>query len=202
MAAPYVPNTAYIYFVNLLNGTTVGFGYHAEFLTPPYDQADIDNLADVCDAWFSANILPLMSVSATYLRTDVRGLTSAIDLQASANAGQGVGGSANTPLPNNVSFVVKHSTGFTGRSARGRSYMIAIPNNTLQTNEDFLLSTQADDYVDAFDALDVVLDAEGWDGVVVSRYTGGVLRSTPITLSIIDHSYVDLGLDTRRKRLA
>lgn len=201
MAAPYVPNTAYMYWPCTLNGSNIGFGYHAEFLTPPYDQADIDNLAEIGDTWFSGQMLPLMSVSAAYIGCQVRGLNAAIDLEAFENSGAGVGGSANTPLPNNVSFVIKHSTGFTGRSARGRSYMIAIPNNVLSTDEDQMGVAQAQDYVDAFIALDVALDAGGWDGVVVSRYSAGVLRTTPITTRIIDHLFVDTTLDTRRKRL-
>jgi len=201
MAAPYVPNTAYLYWVCALNNSNIGFGYHAEFITPPYDQSDITNLADIGDDWFSTHMLPLCSVSMAYSGCQVRGLNSAIDLEAFDGSGAGVGGSANTPLPNNVSFVIKHSSGLTGRSARGRSYMIAIPNSVLSTDEDHMGVAQAQDYVDAFELLDVALVAGGWDPVIVSRWSAGVLRATPITTPIIAHQFVDTTLDTRRKRL-
>jgi len=201
MAAPYVPNTAYMYFQCACNGKDVGFGYNCEFLSGLYDQTAIDDLADIGNTWFTDEIMPITSITLSYIQTVVRGLNSAIDLTATNNNGASNGLSNNAPLPNNVSFVIKHSTGFTGRSARGRSYMVGIPNNVVAANEDDMGVTQAQAYVDAFDLLDATLDAAGWNGVVVSRYTAGVLRTTPITTTITGHEFTDLKLDTRRKRL-
>jgi len=201
MAAPYVPNTAYMYWINSCNLKEVGFGMYATYLAGAYDQAAINDLADAGDDWYSAEMAPLQSVSCVYAGCQVRGVSAAIDLEALDISGATVGGSANAPMPNNVSFVIKHTTGFTGRSARGRSYMVGIPNNNVTSNEDNLTDAAALAYKEAFDALDAILDARGWNAVVVSRYTGNVLRTTPITTTITGHSYTDTKLDTRRKRL-
>jgi hypothetical protein len=53
---------------------------------------------------------------------------------------------------------------------------------------------------DYFDAIDVALDAEGFDNVVLSLYAGGQPRATPVA-TLITSRIVNDRVDTQRRRL-
>jgi len=184
-----------------VNSRPVSIGFNCEFISGAYSQADIDVLAETIDAGFALHILPRLSSSCVYNRTDVRGLTSAVDLFGTDNTNQGIGGVAAVPCPNNVAWVIKHLTGFTGRAARGRSYLFGLPFSILDTDEDTIDQADADAFVDAFDTISALLDSEGWNHVVLHRYSAGAPLSTATIYTITSYAYTDLRVDTRRKRL-
>jgi len=201
MAFQPAVNCAIASVISTVNARQVSFGLNCQHLSTPYNQSNIDELAQIVDAWFSTDVLVRLSSSCVYQRTDVRGLTSAVDLFASDNTNAGVGGVVAIPLPNNVSWVLKHLTGFTGRAARGRTYFYGLPFSAIDTDEDYLDVGDADAFVDAFDQLSATLDSAGWNHVVLHRFSAGAPLSTATIYTVTSYGYTDLRLDTRRKRL-
>jgi len=200
MAAPYVPNTAYLFWENTCNGDSVGFGYYATFLAGPYDQADIDNLADVGDDWYSANMAPLQSVSCGYNGCRVRGVNAIIDLEAFDFSGATPGGSANAPLPNNVTIAISFRTGFSGRSRRGRQYHIGLVESDVTNNAVGVLI--AAELLAAYGGFFGDLQtAASCEHVIVSYCNNNAWRSSALITEVSSYVLTDTNVDTQRKRL-
>jgi hypothetical protein len=202
MAFQSAPNcaNAYIQCTNL--GKAVGHSLNF-YKIDGYSQADIDNLAALVDAWVGGELLPILSTGCAYVATTVRGLTSPVDL-TSVNADSAANGSgdAGTQLPVNVSYAVKFTTAFTGRSARGRAYMFGLSAGVTQSgNRNLVTSTWAASALDAWNALIAAALAEGWTWVVLSRFSDNEPRLIPHPYTIEGVGYTDLRLDTRRMRL-
>lgn len=183
-----------------LNGRPLSYRLTFEALLGTYDQTAIDALSDGVDDWFNDEMKALHAADCVYERTAVRGLESVVDLQSINDDSQGACSVASNPIPVNAALVVKFTTGFTGRSARGRVYMTAITNGQLSTNENFVNTTYATDVVAAWEALDSYVNTF-WKHVVISRQINGVVRTSGYPYTITGYSLTDSRLDTRRKRL-
>ncbi len=168
--------------------------------TGGYDQDDIDALAALVDAWVFDDYLPLINIGVDYLFTRVRGLESAVDLEATEDENAGPGTQAGTGAPAQQSFVTQLQTGATGRSARGRFYWMPTVITVFDTART-LLQAQADAYVDAMADLVAAAAAVGWDMVVTSRYTAGAARPTGVNRIVTDVTAPNLNLDTQRRRV-
>lgn len=200
MAFQSVPDTAEAIVSYTLNGVTLSNSYY--FGHPAgYDGNDLQNLADALDDWVVTEMLPLVLTSAVYNQVEVRGLENENDLVRIANAGAGAGSLNETPLPVNVAFCLKRLSGLTGRSARGRVYVGGIGAASLQSNENFISSTRADQFLDAHNAQFAYVTPYAWTAVVVSRYHNGAKRSVGEVETLLVWEYTDLRLDTRRDRL-
>lgn len=177
--------------------------YHAE-KPGGYAQIDIDNLAAVIDAGPVTSMLADQSTYLDYVRTDVRGLAVANDITASNNANAGSGGTPQYALPKQVTFAVQRLSGLTGRSARGRVYIVGIPNGaheTLASGNNKITSVYANAYVGHVDGFRTAIEGIGlWNAVIVSRYTAGSKRATGVTFRWTSTQYNDLQLDILRQR--
>lgn len=110
-----------------------------------------------------------------------------------------VAGTETSPqLPNNVTYAVKWSTSFTGRSYRGRTYHLGlceeqVAGNTLET-------TYRDHAIAAYAGLITMMIAADVLLVVASRISAGAERfaglSTPIMSATVDPT-----VDSQRRRL-
>jgi len=196
------PNCANAYVQCAQQNVVVGHSLNF-YKADGYTQADIDNLAAAVDDWFSTHVLPLLHSGCTYVNTTVRGLTSPVDNTAVNADGAGVGGdSTGRILPANVSWVVKFTTAFTGRSARGRAYMFGLSDDdTNVANRNTITATFGANALTAWNALIAAAAAVGWTWVVLSRYSEGVPRALPHPYTIEGVGYTDLLIDTRRGRL-
>nr|CRY95242.1 hypothetical protein [uncultured prokaryote] len=179
--------------VNVLNFTKVGGSYN---------QTDIDALAAVIDAWFADSIMGHTSNQVQYVETVVRGLENLNDYEAQNNDETTFGAVTAAPMPGQVTWVVKHLSGLTGRSARGRTYIWGIPVTSLQADENLISLAAAEDFVEGFDELPPLVAAAGWAHVIVSRFTGNAPRPTGIFFPVVSYAYTDLRLDTQRRRLS
>jgi hypothetical protein len=160
----------------------------------------MQQLADVIDINVGAGYLPLINLDTQYVETTVKDLASFPGTIATANANAGTGGNASASLPANVSFCMTARTGFVGRSYRGRLYGFPIGvtelsgTNTVTASYANLMQTWLTNQNTAADAL-------GWKGVVLSYYTGGMVRSLPIATPISVWLYRNLTTDSQRGRL-
>lgn len=202
MAFQPVPNTVEIDMIFTLNGVAAQNVFYAE-LPAGYVLADLVALAAQIDVNWQGNWRTEQPGEVTYLRTEVRGLAVPNDLIATDATSTNPGTHISAALPNNVTFSIKKESGLTGRSARGRTYWIGVPTNTLTPVDENLL-TQA--YVDLIVAnVDTVrtsiLAVPNWLPVLVSRFTEGLPRAFGVTFPWISTTNVDRRVDTQRGRL-
>lgn len=165
-----------------------------------YDQNNIDELAEKIDAWWSTEVLPLFDEDITYNETIVRGLTTENDLTATNGDGTGGGTVVGQLMPNNVAYVITHRTGFTGRSARGRTYHGGLSATNLSGTNQVQLTFKAD-LEAAWDELATYLAGTGWTFVVVSRYSNGAQRAVGVTFAVTTSSGRNRLVDSQRRRL-
>lgn len=184
--------------INLVQVTMTFYARRAVY----YDQEQIDQLAGGMDGWFSGSILPSLASDYSYFYTSVKGLELQNDFQAIDASGAGPGGDPNQPPPNNVAYCVKRVSGLTGRSARGRVYVPAIPRSELTANENYVTATWRDSIVANFNNIQSNIGPLGWQEVIVSRYSNGVQRPNfAETFDIAEWTYTDSRVDTQRRRL-
>ncbi len=185
-----------------LHGATVQNVFYAA-LVGGYTLADLTALAAAIDLEVNATWLPLQPIEAFYTRTEVRGLAIENDLLVTNSVSAGIGADPSSTLPNNVTFAVKKESGFTGRSARGRTYWIGIPQTKIKTvNENELTTSYAANVVTAIDTIRTRIIATGaWTPVLVSRFNAGVARSAGMLFPWIGCSSVNEQIDTQRGRM-
>lgn len=202
MAFQSVPNVAEVDVIFTLNGVTVQNVFYGLF-PAGYALSDLQDLADRVDLRLTAHWRPEQPPEVSYIRTEVRGLTSENDLSASQDLSAYVGVALSSSLPNNVTFAIKKESGLTGRSARGRLFWIGIPRDEIQLSDENLLKVAyAALLVENVDEIrDGIADLVGWSPVLVSRFTGGVKRPFGVTFPWLTTTNVDLRVDTHRNRL-
>jgi hypothetical protein len=167
-----------------------------------YDQDDVNDLAETMDGWVDDGLKTLLSQEASYAGVAVRGLANENDYYAENNDGAGICGVAQNSWPNNVAFCVKRSSAYTGRSARGRVYIPAVPYVYAAADENYIVAADADALVEPLDNLrGVILAAGGWTEVVVSRFNQGEKRETAATFPVTGYSYTTLRIASMRGRL-
>jgi hypothetical protein len=194
-----VPDTAEAVVRYLRNGRVCTLTFYARALLG-YDQELIDNLAAEMDSWATDNFKPLLTTQDLYQGVFVRGLQDIIDLASESTVGAGAGIRAVTPAPNSLALAVKRTTGFTGRSARGRVF-VPLTLADFSTSEDFVTSTAANDWADALNLIRGALLPIGWAEVVVSRRSNGAVRPFGETLTVTGYGITDPRIDSMRRRM-
>ncbi len=200
MAFQQVPDTAEAVVQYLCNSVLFTNTYYFSFVGA-YLLADLQDLAEAIDLWAGTEMRPLVAVSTSYVQTHVRGLDAANDLEAVNSNSAGVGAGGTTPLPLNVAWALKRISGKTGRSARGRVYIGGLATSALATDENYLLTTWAENLQNAHNDMTGYLSELAWYPVIVSRYSNGATRIPAITFPIESWEYTDTRLDSRRDRL-
>lgn len=200
MAFQPVPNTAQIVFSWTQDGIPVSNTFHVEKSTG-YSQVDLDALSSDLDAFVAATMVDLMAAGTVYNQVEVRGLSSEIDLISVNNTSAGAQGVGGSPLPNNVTKAITLRTGFTGRSARGRWFQLAM-DGTQIADTNTVLQVTVDNIIDMLELLVDLIEALGWIAVVVSRWNNGAKRPVALTTPITSFGVSDLTLDSMRSRLS
>lgn len=201
MAFQAVPETAEVTVVYRQNLENITNSFHAR-LVGGYVLADLVVLAAAVDVAIAANWLPIQTLDALYQRVEVRGLAVENDLFAENSDSSGAGADVIEGLPNNVTLSVKKTSGLTGRSARGRLYFMGIPSNDLSTNENQWAAATVTAVEAAIEAVRVAITVTAWTPVIVSRFTGGLLRSVGVTFNWTGSVAVNINVDSQRGRLS
>jgi hypothetical protein len=185
-----------------MNGETLQNVFYAE-LPGGYTLADLSALAAVMDAQVQGTWKSQQVTDAVYDHVEVRGLAKLNDFVASNNANAGPGVAAGGSLPNNATIAIKKSSGLTGRSARGRTYWIGVPNVELRdANENEVEAAYLADVVTAVDSIRSSIDSTPlWVPVLVSRFSGGVERDEGETFPWVTTESVNNRMDSQRNRL-
>lgn len=135
------------------------------------------------------------------IQTDARDLTSVNSFIDTNVMTPPVGGQrANAVLPMHTTLAFKLATGKAGRSFRGRLYFVGLYESAV--TGDFVAVGVADAILTALNDLKADMAAQGYEWVVVSRFANGLPRVNAVVTPITTISYVDLRVDTQRRRLA
>jgi len=143
---------------------------------------NLQSLASAVNFWAVGSLAPQLSEDWSYNRTTCIDLTSATGFVA-VESNTTPGGVSSEAAPNNVAACVSLRTAQRGRSGRGRNYVPGIPNSaiTLNTLSGAFITNLLTIYNDlvgpgAFLA--------GWELVIVSYFTGGAPRGTPLVIPV------------------
>lgn len=167
-----------------------------------YVENDLQNLAVVGDAWVHTSYKPLASNAYSYLRTEVRGLTSVNDFLKIVTTNTGPGTVAAAPLPANVTFAVKLASIYTGRAARGRFFVLGMVDSHLNVGNKLTVTTTfRDAWVTALTALKNNALPSGWAMCIASRWLNKVKRPEAYPFSVATITYADNDVDSQRGRL-
>jgi hypothetical protein len=203
MTRPFipVPNVASFEMIYNVNGIIAENIIHIR-RADPYTLADLQDMREVINDWDSDSWKNLRATSV-YL-TRIRG--KALDTEASPVEDYPLptarpGTSDSRVVSQNVTFCVKLSTGLTGRSQRGRLYVIGMMESALAANTNQVTSVYAGLVVTYLnDLLDRIADADGTLGVVSYRHDGEWRAEGQFTPAV-NWVAVDLNVDSQRRRL-
>lgn len=200
MAFQSVPNTAVAEVLQSYpNSGIIQNNLYFEF-PGGYDQDALQDLADSVAGFWGDFIQPHFSVSSTLVGVHVRGLENELDLEADADMVATIPGECGTGgiMPGNVALALKFTTGYVGRSARGRIYLGGWCEGNVVVNT--INDTPSNAIRDAFRD-DLSARVSPAFHVIVSRFHNGAPRSTAMTLPVTGYSYTDKRVDSQRRRL-
>lgn len=175
-----------------------------------WSASDLNTLCAAFSTWFGTGdgsghtYRGVVSDAATLISVTARDLT--VDGSTFGSHTSGIAGQdSSDPLPNGVSFVMKSLTGLTGRSRRGRTYLVGLCTDSQDSSDKNQIdSTVLAHLLLAFNAL--IPAVVGYGGVgaanlsVISRYGAGVRRTTGITTHVTSFSNTDSNFDYQRGR--
>lgn len=151
--------------------------------------------------WWDANIRPLQSASVQLREIYARSMAGLIAPEYTWTTNLPASGeNIEASLPNNVSLAISFRTGLTGRSSRGRNYIIGLTEPMVAQNT--VTPGVVSAYVAAYSQLTPaggIFEDISW--VVYSQYSGGVLRPTGQAVAVLSVVVVDDTVDSQRRRL-
>lgn len=110
------------------------------------------------------------------------------------------GSSAGTPVPDQVAYTVTWNTGLVGRSARGRTYALGVPAESI-VNNNRLTDAAHSDYQNRWTGIREDFEGIGHALQVVSFVDAGVPRAEGRKLPALSNN-VRFPLATQRRRLS
>jgi hypothetical protein len=172
--------------------------YHATTGVPT--MSDLNDIGDLWGSLFAEALVTNTSPEWNLLSVTLRAMNEAEGIEINYSDGFPFAGTnPSSAAPNNCSYTVTWGTGLVGRSARGRTYVIGMPINSIAQGNRLVDASQA-----AFqNSWDIVREgfATGGHAIqVVSFIEGGVPRAEGRALPALACA-VRFPLATRRSRL-
>jgi hypothetical protein len=199
MAFQPVPHCAIIEFRHLWDNQKVENSVYV-LSNANLTEADLPFLAAALGNTWRTHALPLMSNAVQYASTYVRALHTATAPMYEDFTGAGTaGGTVSPALPNNCSWCVTFRTGLSGRSGRGRNYVIGLSEGRVDGNLVQLVTANA--WVDVYEELKLTMADLGYTWTIVSRQQNKVRLPQGIPYPINAVGYIDRQIDSQRRRL-
>lgn len=175
--------------------------WHFHKTTGTVTPEDLTTLADAITPVVDELLPPVMSPTMTFNGMTLRDMSTYAGAYLEYNYGFPiVGTNAGAAAPASISCVVKHATGFSGRSYMGRTFMTGLTET--QINGNFIESTTTAAYTTFFDALrTAVQDDTEFEFVVASFFGDGEPRLEAITTPVTASFARNLRVKTKKSRL-
>jgi len=166
----------------------------------PWDEASMTMLADSIASTLISDVMSFMPSTLILREIYVVDLSSETAAAITYTGGLPQPGlSAEAAMPNNVTLTISFRTAGRGRSARGRNYLMGLVEPLVVGN---IVDTGFTDRWNPFyNELLVTFPGEGFTWVVASRISGGNERAEGVTFPVVAFTYVDLTVDSQRRRL-
>jgi hypothetical protein len=198
---PFVaaPNVVQVEIRALLDSQRVENVFDIDTLAP-VDATVVDDVCNIVSVWAQEVYFPLLPGTVSLTEVFAKDLTSIDGAQHSiAPSGTVVGGNGAASYPNETTFCVSLRSAASGRSARGRKYVLAITTGLITGNH--LNATLRGQFVAAFEELRSRIATAGWLWIVMSRVSGGVARpGGPVYYPITTVVSTDDIVDSQRRR--
>lgn len=203
MAFIPVPDTVEIVpnFFTASTGQNAKNVLHVRMNITPIVLAILEVIAEAYIDWYTNHYRAYVSSSVQLTSVYLRDLTTENGAVLEYNTGLPVAGSVASPvMPSNVTYATKFLTGQAGRSFRGRSYHVGLSEG--QVSGDSVIAGTANGILAAWNEwVDVDVPAIDGVAVVVSKYSGGLPRTSGLATPIVTVAQTDLRVDTQRRRL-
>lgn len=143
--------------------------------------------------FYSTTEVSLVLIRSTIMETENSpGIEYAVGLPIA-------GTEAGASLPNNVTIAVKWTTGYRGRSYRGRTYHIGLPESAVTGNT--LAANWVTNMLVAYgELMSIPVDVGPAIKAIASSYHNNVLRTVGVVTPVIGVQ-VDNTVDSQRRRL-
>lgn len=165
-----------------------------------YDETTLLALAEAIQTSWDTNIKPrqIGTCKLLYIEATAVDVDNGAQVTLPVNAfGTGTGDAA----PNNVTEAIKFTTGFTGRSSRGRLYHIGLTRLAATGDQltDATISANLTAYTNFFADIQAAVDS---NHVIVSYCNNGSWRTSASVLNVTNYLSSDNNVDSQRRRLA
>lgn len=167
----------------------------------PATTADCENLALDVNGWWGAFVRPLQPTDVTLREVYARVMLNGEAPEGTSTDGlPDTGTKVGTALPNNVTHAISFRTGFSGRSRRGRNFIIGLVETDVTRNQ--VAAGVVTLWTAAYREL---LPGAGniptaiW--VVYSQYSNKVLRTTGLATPVNNVVFTNDVVDSQRRRL-
>lgn len=198
MAFQAVPNVAQIRCEGIVDGCQTINDLYFEISGGAIDPVNIQTITGLVGSWFATSLAPNLSNDWAPVRAVGIDLGSPTGATASVGL-SGAGGVTNEAAPNNVAACVSLRTAQRGRSGHGRNFVPGIPNSLITLNT--LDAGFINDITTVYLALvGAGTFAAGWQLVVVSRRTGGLLRAEGVPIPVTDVLFTSPNVRSMRSR--
>lgn len=171
------------------------------FLPAPHSAEGLAILgAELYDVW-ATEFRPLQSASVSLREIYLRSMSGLVAPEYTFTTGlPAIGTNTQAPLPNNVTLSISFRSGLTGRSSRGRNFILGMTED--QVAQNLVAPAVIAAYVAAYEQLLPAASRLGsaiW--VVYSQYSGGVIRPSGTFNFVLSVVVVDNVVDSQRRRL-
>lgn len=179
----------------------MGWTWNFRLKAGALDDSYLGELGAALVNWYDTNMKTLQTAGHVLSRIKLRDLTEEDSYAVDYSTGLPIAGTrAGNSMPANTAWCVKLSTGFAGRSKRGRIYHFGFAEADVSGN--FIDVSYAASVLSAFRQLPIDLAGDDYfEWGVLSRQQDGAPLLSGIFYPISSIVYTDLRIDTQRKRL-
>lgn len=183
----------------ILDGQHIENRFTIDVLTTPTPTI-VDDVANLVNVWAQDTYFDLLPHNVSLNSVVATDLSVLDGTQVTISPTSAfVGAVAANALANEVSLAISLRSTSRGRSARGRSYVLALPSDEVAGN--FVAAGWAAALVTAFDTLRTRINTAGWAWSIVSYRSGGVPRpGGPVYFVVSSVLVTDLVVDSMRRR--
>lgn len=203
MSRPFIPapNCASVEMIYSWNAVVCENVFHVR-KSSPYSAADLAALRTIFDTWDNTTWKGIRADTCNLVRFRSKALDSlGSPFEDYSLPSPRAGTSSAAGVPNSVTFAVKLSTGLTGRSYRGRIYVIGQNVSMYGATNNQVSVTRATAIVNNLNTLLANLAAGGHTLGVMSWQSNKTWRTSGLFTPATGWAYTDLNIDNQRRRL-
>lgn len=165
------------------------------------DAGDAQDIADAIGAVVAALWIGALPTAFDFREVYVRDLANEFAVQGVDTSISGLSGTdTGAPLPSYNTVAIARRSAFTGRSARGRIFWMALGETMVTGNA--VGSVFTDGMIDALIEQDAAVSLLGFPPLILSRRQMGVMLPEAVTFPLLTWAVNDQLVDTRRSRKA